>query len=45
MTKKGSAQLKECRMELKNIIRELEKIESHIRNDYSKWEMFSAQTV
>ena len=35
MTKKGSAQLKECRMELKNIIRELEKIESHIRNDYS----------
>ncbi|MFR5875185.1 MAG: hypothetical protein ACLUFN_01705 [Eubacterium sp.] len=35
MTKKGSTQLRECRNELKSIIRELETIESHIRNDYS----------
>ena len=34
MTKKGSAQLKECKAELQNIIRELENIESHVRNDY-----------
>lgn len=35
MTKKGSTQLRECRNELKSIIKELETIESHIRNDYS----------
>ena len=35
MTKKGSAQLREYRAELKSIIRELETIESHIRSDYS----------
>ncbi|MBS6614344.1 MAG: hypothetical protein KH285_06355 [Anaerotruncus sp.] len=34
MTKKGSAQLKEYRAELKKIITELETIERHIRNDY-----------
>lgn len=35
MTKKGSAQLREYRAELKSIISELETIERHIRSDYS----------
>lgn len=35
MTKKGSTQLRECRTELNNIIKELETIERHVRNDYS----------
>lgn len=35
MTKKGSAQLREYRAELKSIIRELETIEQHVRHDYS----------
>lgn len=35
MTKKGSTQLREYRAELKSIIRELEKIEHHVRCDYS----------
>ncbi len=34
MTKKGSAQLREYRRELKSIIAELETIERHVRNDY-----------
>ena len=43
MTKKGSAQLKECRMELKNIIRE--KLNPILETIIQMWEMFSAQTV
>lgn len=34
MTKKGSQELRECRAELKSIIRELETLENRIRNDF-----------
>lgn len=34
MTKKGSAQLREYRAELRKIIIELEGVERHVRNDF-----------
>lgn len=34
MTKKGSTELRECRAELRSIIRELEKLESSIRSGF-----------